>query len=165
LSQQTTHRASPSGGARHSLEIFLFARNVDGLNQAAYYYDPFDHQLAFLAPWDDTLETLQERLVIRPAMLSSSPQASLYITSVVRRVSWKYGAGSLALIYRDLGCLLQTMYLVATDLRLAPCAMGSVDRELSPGFLAQWRDEMIHVGTFALGVPTEPTVNDEQEAL
>lgn len=150
-SHQVTHRSSPSAGARHSLEIYVFARNILGLDEGIYHYDPFGHLLCRLAPWDAQMEELQQRLVCGPGMLQRAPHVSFYLTSVVDRVVWKYPGGALPLIYRDTGCLLQTMYLVATDLSLAPCALAAIDSELTPEFLAPWRDQMIHVGSFALG--------------
>lgn len=150
--KQTTHRSSPSAGARHSLEVYVLASHVSGLAAGAYHYDPFEHALAMLAPWDQRLEQIQDQFVCRPAMLSAAPQAVLYLTSVVRRVAWKYPSRTLSLIYRDAGCLLQTMYLVATDLGLAPCAIAEIDADISPPFLWPYREEMIHVGSFCLGV-------------
>jgi SagB-type dehydrogenase family enzyme len=134
------------------LEIYIFASRVSGLAAGAYHYDPFEHRLAMLGSWDQQLEQIQDQFVCRPARLSTAPQAVLYLTSVVRRVAWKYPSGVLSLIYRDAGCLLQTMYLVATDLGLAPCAIAGIDADLSPAFLQPYREEMVHVGSFGLGV-------------
>lgn len=150
--RQTTHRASPSGGAKHSIEVYAFIHDVEGADRGVYHYDPFRHALSCVAPWDESIMAIQRRLVWKPAMLASQPPVALYLTSVMKRVLWKYPTGALPLIYRDAGCLLQTMYLVATDLGLAPCAMAAIDYDLSPAFLDDLRDEMIHVGSFALGV-------------
>ena len=150
---QTTHRPSPSAGARHSLELYVLSRNITGLSPAVYYYDPFTNELAGLEEWNSEHDDLLERLVRLPAMLSRSPDAAFYITSVVGRVFWKYEGSGLASIYRDMGCLLQTMYLVATDLGLAPCAIAAVDRPPLPAFVPAKTLEEIHVGSFALGRP------------
>lgn len=150
---QQTQRPAPSGGARHSLEIYLLARDVDGLEAGAYHYDPFAHTLDHLAPWDDGLADLQHRLIVDPAQMRQPPPASLYLTSCVARTGWKYSGMTLALIYRDTGCLLQTMCLTATDLRLGACPIGAIDGALSPPFLEPYRDRLIHVGGLALGLP------------
>ena len=39
----------------------------------------------------------------------------------------RYGHLALSLIYKDVGCLLQTLYFVATAQELAPCAVGGGD--------------------------------------
>jgi SagB-type dehydrogenase family enzyme len=43
---------------------------------------------------------------------------------------WKYQGMAYALILKDLGALIQTMYLVATSMDLAPCALGAGDADL-----------------------------------
>lgn len=42
---QATRRPSASGGGRHSLEIYVLAREVADLPPGAYHYDPFAHSL------------------------------------------------------------------------------------------------------------------------
>lgn len=152
---QATRRPSASGGGRHSLELYVVARDVDGLPPGAYHYDPFEHALDELASWTAELDDLQRRLICSPTLAEHPPPVSLYLASYFRRVQWKYGGMTLSVIYRDTGCLLQTMYLVATDLGLAPCATAAVDAEVSPEFLRPHRDQVIHVGNFALGLPAE----------
>ncbi|MFL5665764.1 MAG: SagB family peptide dehydrogenase [Ktedonobacteraceae bacterium] len=150
---QTTHRPSPSGGARHSLELYVLCRNVTDLSPAVYYYDPFNNELAELEQWNAGLDDLLYRLVCAPAMLTRPPDVAIYITSVVGRVFCKYKGNGLALIYRDTGCLLQSMYLVATDLALAPCAIAMMDQLSLPGFVHARPLEEIHVASFILGRP------------
>ncbi|RST14017.1 SagB/ThcOx family dehydrogenase [Streptomyces sp. WAC05374] len=153
LAYQQTQRPTPSGGARHSLEIHVLARDVDGLEPGAYHYDPFGHVLDRLAPWDDGLTALQQRFVVAPTGMDAPPPISLYLTSCAERTAWKYSRLVLALIYRDTGCLLQTLCLTATDLGLAACPVGAVDASLSAPFLAPYRDRLMHVGGLALGLP------------
>jgi SagB-type dehydrogenase family enzyme len=158
-SWQTTRRPSASGGARHSIELYLIVRNVGRLDPGAYHYDPFDHSLDHLQPWTPELAELQRKLVCRPMLVNTPPHVSFYLASYYRRVQCKYGAMTLSIIYRDTGCLLQTLYLVATDLGLAPCATAAIEADPSPSFLHDHRSDFIHTANFALGLPahTEPT--------
>lgn len=160
---QTTHRPSASAGARHSLEIYALCRNVTGLSPAIYYYDPFTNELAALADWNAEYDQLLERLIYIPAMLSRPPDVAFYITSVVGRVFWKYEGNGLASIYRDMGCLLQTMYLVATDLTLAPCAVAAIDQPPLPAFIPANALAEIHVGSFALGRPAQIDIESQKK--
>ena len=41
-------KTSPSGGARHSLEVYLWCSRVDGLAQGIYHYRPDRHELELL---------------------------------------------------------------------------------------------------------------------
>ncbi|HLL32959.1 MAG TPA: SagB family peptide dehydrogenase [Streptomyces sp.] len=154
LTYQQTQRPAPSGGARHSLEIYLLARDVEALEPGAYHYDPFAHVLHRLAPWSDGLTDLQHRTVVRAAAMPQPPPASFYLASYAARTGWKYRGMALSLIYRDTGCLMQTLCLTATDLRLAACPIGSIDAPVSAPFLQPYRDRLVNVGSFALGLPS-----------
>jgi SagB-type dehydrogenase family enzyme len=150
---QATHRPSPSAGGRHSLELYILCKHVENISPGVYYYDPFANELAELETWNSTHDDMLTRLICKPAMLRRHPDVAIYITSVVGRVFWKYVGSGLVSIYRDTGCLMQTMYLVATDLALAPCAIAAIDRPPLPSFVKAQSLEEIHVGSFALSRP------------
>jgi SagB-type dehydrogenase family enzyme len=52
------------------------------------------------------------------------------ITARSQRVFWKYESMAYALVLKNLGALYATMYLVASAMELAPCALGGGDSEL-----------------------------------
>ena len=47
-----------------------------------------------------------------------------------QRVAWKYASTAYAVILKNVGVLYQTMYLAATAMNLAPCAIGCGDADL-----------------------------------
>ncbi|MFJ4922819.1 SagB family peptide dehydrogenase [Streptomyces sp. NPDC088725] len=153
---QQTQRAAPSGGGRHSLEVYLLAREVAGLTAGAYHYDPFGHTLHRLSSWTDELAALQRRTVVDAAAMTEAPPAGIYLASCADRTTWKYEGMSLSLVYRDTGCLMQTMCLTATDLGLASCLTGAMEAPVAAPFLERHRARLIHVGSLALGLPTDP---------
>jgi SagB-type dehydrogenase family enzyme len=57
-------------------------------------------------------------------------QIYLGFTARCRRVFWKYQGMAYALMLKNLGALYATMYLAATAMGLAPCALGGGDSEL-----------------------------------
>ena len=67
------------------------------------------------------------------------------------RVAWKYTGLAYALVLKHVGVVFQTMYLVATAMGLAPCAVGLGDSDL----FAQAADTDYYaetsVGEFLLG--------------
>lgn len=150
---QQTQRPSPSGGGRHSLEAYVIARDVSGLAPGAYHYDPFDHTLNRLAPWDDELAIVLNTTVTTPAYMEQPPPASLLLASHAARTGWKYEGLALSLIYRDTGCLLQTLCLTATDLGLGACPTGTMRPTSQIAFLKGRHEELLHVGNLALGLP------------
>ncbi|WP_328634729.1 SagB/ThcOx family dehydrogenase [Streptomyces sp. NBC_00356] len=156
LEHQQTQRPSPSGGGRHSLEIYVLARSVDGLEPGVHHYDPFGHTLERRGGWDAHLEELVDRLVTVPGRMDQAPPVSLYFASHVTRTSWKYGGMTLSLVYRDTGCLMQTLCLTAADLGLGACPIGALEAPVTAPFLAGSGSEVMHVGGMALGAPAGP---------
>ena len=79
------------------------------------------------------------------------PQILITIAARFGRVSWKYSSLAYALVLKDVGVLMQTLYLMATDMGLGGCAIGSVNIDL----FAQMTGIEFHVegpvGQFALG--------------
>lgn len=118
-------RPSPSGGALHGLEIYPVVRRVAGLDPGMYAYDPFGHGLRPVpAPPAATRQLLAHATA---ATGGHEPQVLLVVSARFGRVMWKYQSMAYALLLKDLGALLQTMYLVATAMDLAPCALGTGD--------------------------------------
>jgi len=155
-------RNYPSGGARYPLEVYPVVYRVSGLDAGIYYYHPFHHRLIGIdsdAVQRDRLRETVRRMMDRPAASPGDPAALLVVTAVFARTCWKYRGIPYHLILEEVGALYQTMYLAATLLGLAPCAVGAFP-ELAVGQLLglDTRDEA-QVGLFALGVPdadTEP---------
>ena len=81
----------------------------------------------------------------------ATPQIVITIAARFGRVSWKYSSLAYALILKDVGVLIQTLYLMATDMGLGGCAIGSSNIDL----FAKMTGIEFHiegpVGQFALG--------------
>jgi SagB-type dehydrogenase family enzyme len=54
----------------------------------------------------------------------------IILTARFQRLMWKYQSLAYALILKHVGVLYQTMYLVATAMGLAPCAVGGGNSDL-----------------------------------
>jgi SagB-type dehydrogenase family enzyme len=67
------------------------------------------------------------------------------------RLFWRYESVGYALLLKDVGVLLQTMYLVATAMGLAPCALGSGDSDCFARATGLDFREESSVGEFLLG--------------
>lgn len=121
---ERTSRPYPSGGAAYELEIYPVVGCCAGLETGIYHYDPAEHQLDAVC-----LDTVAVGQLLNEARLAyagqATPQVLLAITARFERVSWKYRGIAYAVVLKNLGALYQTMYLVATAMDLAPCALGS----------------------------------------
>ena len=86
----------------------------------------------------------------RPAA-PAAPQILITLAARFGRISWKYRSIAYALILKDVGVLMQTLYLMATDMGLGGCAIGTANIDL----FARMTGIEFHVegpvGQFAIG--------------
>jgi SagB-type dehydrogenase family enzyme len=149
-------RPYPSGGASYELELYLAVDNCDGLARGFYHYGAGSHTLVPIGVRAGELDALLREAAFAmdaPAL----PQVLITIAARFGRVSWKYSSLAYALILKDVGVLLQTLYIMATDMGLGGCALGTANVEL----FARMTGIEFHVegpvGQFALGRGTTPT--------
>jgi SagB-type dehydrogenase family enzyme len=116
-------RPHPAGGAIHELEIYPVVHRCDGLDPGLYHYDASRHRLERLSAPARYLEALLQMAAVT-AELKSPPQVLLVITARFQRIQWKYQSMAYSVILKNVGALYQTLYLVATAMGLAPCALG-----------------------------------------
>jgi SagB-type dehydrogenase family enzyme len=143
-------RPYPSAGASYELELYLAVDRCDGLPRGFYHYDAGAHVLVPIASSPQDLQTL-----LREAAFAMDapvvPQILITIAARFGRVSWKYSGLAYALILKNVGVLTQTLYLMATDMGLGGCAIGSTNIDL----FARMTGIEFHVegpvGLFALG--------------
>lgn len=122
-------RNYPGGGAVHALEVYPVIGACQNIPAGLYHYDPLEHHLQKVADKNPYVDSLLYLAWIT-ATRRSNPQVCLVITARFQRVQWKYQTVAYALCLKDLGGLYQTMYLVATAMGLAPCALGGGDADL-----------------------------------
>jgi SagB-type dehydrogenase family enzyme len=121
-------RPYPNGGAICELEIYPIIYHCQGLNVGLYHYRPDSHQLNYISEITPTVEMLL--IDAAHSGVEGIPPILLVISARFQRLAWKYESLAYALMLKDLGCLYQTMYLVATAMNLAPCALGGGNSDL-----------------------------------
>lgn len=148
--QEVGDRPYPAGGALCELEIYPVVHRCAGLDAGIYHYDSTHHRLARLAaPGAESTTVL--RYAQAAATMSEPPQVCLVVTARVGRIMWKYEGMAYALLLKHAGVLTELMYLVATAMGLAPCAIGTGD---SAAFAAATGIDPLtepSVGEFVLG--------------
>lgn len=124
-----SNRPYPAGGGLYELELYPVINTCEGIDSGLYHYNPLAHQLCQLSERTKYVEAL-----LKDAWYASGqqdmPQVLIVITARFQRLSWKYESIAYSLILKHVGVLLQTMYLVATAMNLAPCALGSGNADL-----------------------------------
>src|SRR5439155_20179389 len=122
-------RPYPSGGSAYELELYLAVADCAGLASGFYHYDADRHALVPIETRPRELEALLGGAELAMGT-AAPPQILITIAARFDRVSWKYSAIAYSLILKDVGVLLQTFYLVATDLGLGGCAIGTSNIDL-----------------------------------
>jgi SagB-type dehydrogenase family enzyme len=148
-----TTRPYPNGGASYELEIYLVVDKCVGLTPGFYYYDAAEHGLAALGPPNLDTDVLLDQAYVSSGQ-TCRPQVLLTIASRFQRVSWKYAGIAYETTLKDVGALYATMYLVATAMGLAPCALGVGDPERFSRLAGTDRYTESTVGEFMLGSGT-----------
>ncbi len=154
-----TMRPYPSAGASYELELYLAVDKCEGLARGFYHYDAGGHALVHIDVRSQEFDAL-----LKGAQLAmeapAAPQILITIAARFGRISWKYSSIAYGLILRDVGVLIQTLYLTATDMGLGGCAIGSTNIEL----FAKMTGIEFHVegavGQFAIGRGMKPVDSD-----
>jgi SagB-type dehydrogenase family enzyme len=147
-------RPYPSGGGNWELELYLAVANCEGLAPGFYHYDAGRHALTNIPVPTHELDALLMGAAF--AMdAPDSPQILITIAARFGRVSWKYSSIAYALILKDAGVLMQTFYLMATDMGLGGCAIGTVNIEQFARMTGMEFHVEGPVGQFALGRPAK----------
>ena len=122
-------KTSPSGGARHPLDVYVFALRVAGLPRGVYHYRAEGNALELLrhgASGDRLVKLCAGQDWIRNC------SALFVMTAVFPRVMWRYHfSRAYRVVLMEAGHFCQTFCLVATWLGLAPfCTAALVDEKL-----------------------------------
>ena len=148
-------RPYPSAGACYELELYLAVDKCEGLARGFYHYEAGEHALVPI----EVRSSQFEAVLMRAAFAMGAPAAPQILVTIAARfarVSWKYSAIAYELILKDVGGLMQTFYLMATDRGLGGCAIGIVNIDL----FAKMTGIEFHVegpvGQFAIGRGVEP---------
>ena len=143
-------RPYPSGGGSWELELYLAVDNCEGLARGFYHYDADGHALVPIGVRTHELDALLAGAGFAMGE-AAAPQILITIAARFGRTAWKYSSLAYALILKDAGVLTQTLYLMATDMALGGCAIGTVNIDL----FAKMTGIEFHVegpvGQFAMG--------------
>lgn len=136
-------RPVPSGGAMHAIDTWVYSRDVEGLPEQWWWYDPFTHALASVP----TITT-------NPGL--ATPDSPVHMVFTVRheRESWKYAALAHSLELKDVGVIMHAIQLAAQVLGLGVWLVGASDIDGLTEALGLDAESDTPLGELALGVPS-----------
>jgi SagB-type dehydrogenase family enzyme len=144
-------KTSPSGGARHPIEVYPIVLAVEGVEPGIYHYAVGEDRLELVRPGrlHDEIVTLgcgQDWL--------RDAAAVFVMTAVVARSMWKYASShAYRVLHLDAGHVGQTFHLVCTALGLGPFTTAATrNRALEQALDVDGIGEIV-LYTAAAGVP------------
>lgn len=144
-------RPYPSGGALYELEFYTAIGACQGLDAGLYRYDPLRHRLARVACGERDLKHLLDDAAASAGLDANRLQVLIVLAARFERIAWKYESIAYALVLKHVGVVYQTMYLAATAMGLAPCALGGGDSDVFARATANDYYRETSVGEFLLG--------------
>jgi len=145
-------KTSPSGGSRHSIELYVLALAVKSLRRGLYHYAPDTHAL-------DLISHKASRSSIAhylPAQFwFKGAAAVVFFAAVYPRELWRYThPRAYRAVLIEAGHLCQTFCLTATWLNLAPfCTMALADSRIEKDLRLDGISESV---LYAAGVGSRP---------
>jgi SagB-type dehydrogenase family enzyme len=127
---QLTSRPYPAGGGLCELELYAVVQACTDLAPGLYHYDPAGHRLIRLRGSTAEMSALCSDAAASTGVAEETVQVLLILAARFARVAWKYESIAYALTLKHVGVVYQTMYLAATAMGLAPCAIGGGDADL-----------------------------------
>lgn len=121
-------RAAPSAGALYPIELYVVCGDLAGLPAGIHHYEPVDHVLQQVRPGDHrgtlAAATADDSVASRPA--------SLLLTGIPWRTTWKYGPRGYRHLFWDAGVIVANILAAATAVSWrADVLAGFVDAEVS----------------------------------
>lgn len=148
--EELSNRPYPSAGACYELEVYIIINCCDNITSGLYHYNPQEHQLSLVSPKTSQVEVLLEEAAQNNPE-RQIPQILIILAARFPRSTWYYESIAYAGILKNVGAVFQTMYLVATSLDLAPCAIGCGNADLFTAAVGTDYYAESSVGEFALG--------------
>jgi SagB-type dehydrogenase family enzyme len=144
-------RPYPSGGALYELEFYAVVAACEGVEPGLHYYEPRGHALVPIRGRTAEVEGLLRDAAESAGISPDAIQVLLIVSARLPRLSWKYASIAYALVLKHVGVVLHSMYLAATAMGLAPCALGAGDSDLFARAAGTDYYAETSVGEFLLG--------------
>lgn len=157
------HRPYPSGGAIHELEFYLAVRVCGGLAPGFYHYRSDIHAITHLRR--EEADRAAAAMVSDCAVAwrtPGEPQCLIVVSSRLPRLAWKYAAIAYRTSILNAGVVLQSLYLVATDIGLNGSAAGTGNPDLFVQATGMPSWEETSIAEFGFG--SRPAPDDAKRA-
>ena len=122
ITHEDGYRTAPSAGGLYPIDLYLFARNIEGLQTGVYRYMPEIHGLEAISQ-DDIHRDLASAALDQEWVRDAS--VSIIVTGAPERTFIKYGERAWRYVLIESGCVVQNILLQSTNLHLASVVVGA----------------------------------------
>jgi SagB-type dehydrogenase family enzyme len=151
MTLEFTEHPYPAGGGLYELDFYTVIADCRDLAPGLYHYEPQTHRLAKLCGTTRDVESLLYEAAASAGIARETLQVLILLTARFQRLAWKYESIAYSLTLKHVGVVYQTMYLAATAMDLAPCALGCGDSDLFARAAGTDYYAETSVGEFLLG--------------
>lgn len=131
--EKVTFRTVPSAGSRHPFETYIYAINVEGLEEGIYRYLPLEHKLLLHRKGGNLNEAIVQATLGQTFVGES---AAVFIwTAIPYRTEWRYGPAAHKVILLDAGHVCQNLYIACESIDAGTCAIAAYSQKLMDEFL------------------------------
>lgn len=117
-------RASPSAGALYCTEVYVCIQSVRGLVPGIYHHNPTDAELTVLCI-GEFASVFQRICYFQEGVKDAA--FGILLTSNLKRMRLKYGERGYRYAMLDMGHLMQSFWLLATEMNLGFVSLGAFD--------------------------------------
>ena len=148
-------RFTPSGGGLQPWEIYIVINNVERLGQGLYHYRAQDHALELMQRGQ--MRSKMVELAFGVEYLYHASYVCI-ITCVPERFYWKYGVRGYRTAHIDAGVLVQSMWYVATALKLRSLPISGFSDDGVDEFLGLDQQDEFSMILFVVGARPDTAV-------
>ncbi|AKB86063.1 SagB/ThcOx family dehydrogenase [Methanococcoides methylutens] len=125
-----TFRTVPSAGARHALETYILANNVEGLEKGVYRFLPIEHKLLAIRIDSNIGRSITAACLDQEFVKESA--VTFIWTALAYRMTYRYGQRGYRYLHLDAGHVCQNLYLSALSIDCGVCAIAAfMDDEMN----------------------------------
>jgi SagB-type dehydrogenase family enzyme len=150
-------KTSPSGGARHPVEVYPVVLRVEGIQQGVYHYCAGRNSLHLIRGGDYSREVLAA-CTFQPWVVDAA--VVFIMTGVVERIAWKYKQShAYRVLLLDAGHTGQSFHLACTGLGLLPWTSAALNESAAGELIGVDGLAEIVLYAAACGKPPEQIVS------
>ncbi len=126
-------KTTPSGGGLYPIELYFYAKHIEGLQEGLYKYEAVNQILKLIKSggYSKVKEILSNQVVLD---IEHCAGIFFFVYDYEKNYQ-KYGDLAMGLGFIETGCIAQTIHILSVDNHVGTCDIGGFDKPLSEEWL------------------------------